>query len=184
MRNAISWIELAACWIAWAYPFIFRAPHSQKRESITVAGATRLGILLEAAGIGVSFAGLWIPRTHPAAQLAALAFGIIGVVLSWTAVTHLGKQFRVHAGLYADHELIRTGPYALVRHPIYASLLAMLLITIVLLTPWRRSLLSLALFVIGTEIRVRTEDRLLASRFGAEFTEYQKRVPAYIPLVR
>ena len=184
MRTAISWIELAACWIVWAYPFVFRAPHSQKRASVTVTGPTRLGILFEAVGIALAFPMPPIPRTHPAAQLAALAFGIIGVALSWTAVTHLGRQFRVHAGLYVDHELVRTGPYALVRHPIYASLLAMLLAVIVLLCPWKRALLSLAVFATGTEIRVRTEDKLLASRFGAEFAEYQRRVSAYIPFVR
>src|SRR5581483_2087312 len=169
----------------WAYPFLFRAPHVQRRESVTVIGATRLGLLLEAAAIGLAFfRAPGTPRTHPAALLAALVFGMIGATLAWTAVDHLGKQFRVHAGLYADHELVRSGPYAIVRHPIYASLLAMLLAVIVLRTPWGRALVALALFVMGTEIRVRTEDRLLASRFGAEFAEYQKRVPAYIPFVR
>jgi len=106
------------------------------------------------------------------------------VILSWTAVRHLGRQFRVHAGLYHDHELVRTGPYAIVRHPIYSSLLAMLGSTLFLLTPWEWAVVALTLFVAGTEIRVRTEDRLLASRFGAEFTAYQRAVPAYIPFVR
>ena len=185
MRATIGWIELTACWVLWAYPFIFRAPHVQRRESVTVIGPTRLGLLLEAAAIAVAFIRTpGSPRTHPAALLAALVFGIIGVTLAWTAVDHLGKQFRVHAGLYIDHELVRTGPYAVIRHPIYGSLLAMLLAVIVLLTPWKRALLSLALFAVGTEIRVRTEDRLLASRFGTEFAEYRKRVAAYIPFVR
>lgn len=185
MGVTVAWLELSACWVLWAYPFIFRAPHVQRRESVTVIGPTRLGLLLEAAAIGLAFIRApGTPRTHPAALLAALVFGIIGATLAWTAVDHLGKQFRVHAGLYIDHELVRTGPYAVIRHPIYGSLLAMLLAVIVLLTPWKRALLSLALFVIGTEIRVRTEDRLLASRFGTEFAEYRKRVAAYIPLVR
>ena len=43
---------------------------------------------------------------------------------------------------------------------------------------------ALALFVAGTEIRVHTEDGLLASRFGERFFEYRKRVQAYIPFVR
>jgi protein-S-isoprenylcysteine O-methyltransferase Ste14 len=185
MGATIAWIELTACWLVWAYPFVFRAPHFQKRESVALAGATRLGILLEAAAIGLAFIRApGSPRSHPAALVAALVFGIIGATLAWTAVDHLGKQFRVHAGLYVDHELVRTGPYAIIRHPIYGSLLGMLLAVILLLTPWNRALLSLALFVIGTEIRVRTEDRLLASRFGTEFAEYRKRVPAYIPFVR
>jgi protein-S-isoprenylcysteine O-methyltransferase Ste14 len=80
--------------------------------------------------------------------------------------------------------LVQSGPYASVRHPIYSSLLAILLCTLFLLTPWKWALVSLLLFVTGTEIRVRTEDRLLASRFGPAFEEYRRKVPAYIPLVR
>jgi protein-S-isoprenylcysteine O-methyltransferase Ste14 len=41
----------------------------------------------------------------------------------------------------------------------------------------------LALFVVGTEIRVRTEEKLLAMRFGEEFREYKGNVRSYIPFV-
>ncbi len=185
MARLFAWMELAACWIAWAYPYLFRAPHLQKRPSITVTGPTRAGLLFETIAVGVAFFPLpSAPRTGVAPLVAALAFGILGVLLAWTGVAHLGRQFRVHAGLYADHELVRTGPYALVRHPIYASILAQLLATIVLLTPWPRAVVSLALFVLGTEIRIRSEDALLASRFGDEFAKYKKSVSAYVPFVR
>lgn len=182
--ETISWIVLAACWIAWAYPFAFRAPHTQRRESITVTGPTRVGLLLEAGAVFLAFVHTSSLRADPAALLIALIFGITGAVLAWTAVTHLGKQFRVHAGLYADHELVRTGPYAIVRHPIYASVLALLVTTMVLRTPWPRALICLAVFVVGTEIRIRSEDRLLASRFGEQFADYKRKVPAYVPFVR
>ena len=185
MIRTVAWIGLGCCWLAWAYPFAFRAPHVQKRASVTVAGPTRLGLLLEAAAVALAFIHpSTAPRTNPAALLGALALGVLGSVLAWSAVKHLGRQFRVHAGLYEDHELVRTGPYAIVRHPIYASVLALLLATIVLLTEWPLALVSLAVFVVGTEIRVRSEDRLLASRFGEQFAEYKKRTPAYVPFVR
>ena len=45
-------------------------------------------------------------------------------------------------------------------------------------------LLGLAIFVCGTEIRVRVEDALLSARFGKEFEDYRRRVPAYLPGVR
>jgi protein-S-isoprenylcysteine O-methyltransferase Ste14 len=93
----------------------------------------------------------------------------------------LGRQWRIDAGLSADHELITSGPYRFVRHPIYTSMLGVLLGTGLLSTPWWLLLPSLLLFVIGTEIRVRIEDNLLASQFGDRFTEYQKRIPANIP---
>lgn len=179
-------ILLIAGWIVWLYPFLFRAPHNQRRPSTTRKGATTVGLLLETAGIGLAFS-LARPTGEPEAwwRLAtAMVLSVLSCVLSWGAVKHLGKQFRVNAGLYEDHELVRTGPYAVVRHPIYAGLLGMLLATIVLLTPWHLALVSLALFIVGTEIRVNTEDGLLRSRFGDAFEEYRRRVPAYIPFVR
>lgn len=178
-------ILLAAAWAVWFYPFVFRAPHGQKRQHITVAGPTRLGLLLECTGIGIA---LVTRRPEPRTELPFLAAAVvmwaIAMVLAWTSVTHLGKQFRVHAGLYEDHELVRTGPYGIVRHPIYAALLAMLLCTIFLLTPWHWAAVALVIYFIGTEIRVRVEDKLLAGRFGREFESYRKSVPAYIPFVR
>jgi protein-S-isoprenylcysteine O-methyltransferase Ste14 len=182
--RALASIELALCWIAWAYPFAFRAPHVQERESITVVGPTRIGLSLETAAVFLALIGTGVVRTNPAALLLALVFGVTGAILAWTAVAHLGKQFRLHAGLYIDHELVRSGPYAIVRHPIYASVLALLLATIVLRAPWPRAVLCLAIFVVGTEIRVRSEDALLAGRFGDQFHQYKSRVPAYIPFLR
>jgi protein-S-isoprenylcysteine O-methyltransferase Ste14 len=43
---------------------------------------------------------------------------------------------------------------------------------------------AIVLALIGTEIRVRVEDKLLTERFGQEFSEWQKRVPAYLPFLR
>jgi protein-S-isoprenylcysteine O-methyltransferase Ste14 len=179
-----NWTGLALFWFAWFYPFAFRAPHNQKRQSITVVGPTRIGLLLECTAIVLAFAFRLPSAPSPWRLIPATILGPMAAVLSWTSVQHLGKQFRVHAGLYADHELVTTGPYAIVRHPIYTSLLAILSCTLLLLTPWEWAPISLAIFILGTEIRVRTEDRLLASRFGMAFETYRKRVPAYIPFVR
>jgi protein-S-isoprenylcysteine O-methyltransferase Ste14 len=179
-------IVLGVCWLAWAWPYAFRAPHYQKRPSITAMAPTAAGLLLEVLAIAIAFAFRLPPGRPPglARLLGSAGFGAISAALSWTSVKHLGKQFRFNAGLYDDHELVRSGPYGIVRHPIYSSLLAILLSTILLLTPWRWAAVSLVLFVVGTEIRVRTEDKLLASRFGPEFAEYRKKVPAYLPFVR
>src|ERR1035441_4095006 len=179
-------IELIVGWFAWFYPFVFRAPHSQKRASITASGPTLAGLFFEILGIALAFLLRLPPTSAPGvARIAASwIFAALAVVIAWTSVTHLGRQFRIRAGLYTDHQLVRTGPYAIVRHPIYASLLSMLLCTLLVLTPWQWMPLALAAFLLGTEIRVRTEDRLLRSRFGDEFRAYQRKVPAYIPFVR
>jgi protein-S-isoprenylcysteine O-methyltransferase Ste14 len=170
----------------WWYPFLFRAPHVQKRASITLATPTRIGLLLETSAICMAFV-FRLPLTEPLALwriVPALTLQPIAVALAWGAVRHLGRQFRINAGLYHDHELVHTGPYAIVRHPIYASLFAMLLSCLLLLTPLPWAALSVAIYILGTEIRVRTEDGLLASRFGEQFDEYRRSVPAYLPGIR
>jgi protein-S-isoprenylcysteine O-methyltransferase Ste14 len=179
-------VVLLVSWFSWGYPFIFRAPHNQKRASITALGPTRAGLFLESLAIFIAFACRLPLDTPPAWWRIAgcIVCGPVAGVLSWQAVRHLGRQFRVNAGLYEDHELVTSGPYAIVRHPIYSSLLAILASTLFLLTPWRWAVVSLVLFIVGTEIRVRTEDGLLASRFGERFFEYRKRVRAYVPFVR
>jgi protein-S-isoprenylcysteine O-methyltransferase Ste14 len=62
-------------------------------------------------------------------------------------------------------------------------MLLVLCATGVIVTPWPLFLVSLIVFIIGTEIRVRTEEKLLASRFGEEFQEYKRTVPGYIPFL-
>src|SRR5215469_6687758 len=123
-------------------------------------------------------------RVSIPALLAALILGGIADVLMWSAIPNLGRQFRIQAGLYEDHELVHSGPYAVVRHPIYASLLALTLATGVLLSPWQWVTVGALLCIAGSEIRIHIEDRLLESRFGEQFRRYRGKVPAYLPFIR
>jgi protein-S-isoprenylcysteine O-methyltransferase Ste14 len=118
----------------------------------------------------------------------ALIFSMIlappSVALAWSATRHLGKQWRYKAALREGHELIQSGPYAHVRHPIYLSMLGMLVATLAAWTWWPMAIGSLIAFMAGTEIRIRAEERLLGSHFGAAYVEYKRRSKAYIPFVR
>ena len=96
----------------------------------------------------------------------------------------LDRQWRFEAALSEDHELIKTGPYRWLRHPIYASMLGMLLQVGLAKTWWPFLIAGIAFYVIGTEIRVRAEESLLASRFGSDYTEYRRSARAYIPFIR
>ncbi len=71
----------------------------------------------------------------------------------------------------------------MVRHPIYTSMLCLLWGTGLLVTPWPMLILSTVLFLVGTEIRVRIEEALLAARYGEQFREYQRAVSAYVPFL-
>ncbi|MGD0500124.1 MAG: isoprenylcysteine carboxylmethyltransferase family protein [Bryobacteraceae bacterium] len=179
-------VELFVCWFAWGYPFILQAPHRQKRLSVTDPVSTCMGLILQGAAIFIAWAIRFDRQGSPgtARILASMALGPVAAALAWSAVKHLGRQFRISAGIFVDHELVRTGPYRVVRHPIYASLLLLLLSTLLLLTAWPWFGISLALYIAGAEVRIRAEDRFLASRFGQDFAKYRKDVRAYIPFLR
>jgi protein-S-isoprenylcysteine O-methyltransferase Ste14 len=119
-----------------------------------------------------------------ASLIASMFVGPPSVALAWAATRHLDRHWRFEAALSEDHELIRTGPYRWLRHPIYASMLGMVIQTGLVKAWWPLFLAGVVFFVIGTEIRVHAEDRLLAARFGGEFVRYQRSTRAYLPFIR
>jgi protein-S-isoprenylcysteine O-methyltransferase Ste14 len=184
MNNA-AWIVLIVAWIVWVSPFIAYKARTPKRNAQVTVHISRWGIGLQMIAYFLAWSGGPRLAAVPAAQVTGILFACLGVVLSWTAIRNLGKQLRIEAGLYADHELVRSGPYRVVRHPIYAGMLAMYLATALIWTPRVASaVIGLVLMIAGIEIRLRAEDSLLASRFGKQFEVYRTSTAAYLPFVR
>jgi protein-S-isoprenylcysteine O-methyltransferase Ste14 len=186
MLQTIAFAMLGLCWIAWSLGFLRARRVAAGQKKVERAPVSRWGIGLQFVGFSLVFA-----YVRPAgfeksweSLVASIVLGPPSVALGWAAVRHLGKQWRYEAALSADHELIRTGPYARVRHPIYASMLCRLLSTGFAWTWWPMFAASLVSFVAGTEIRVRAEEKLLAGRFGKQFEEYRAHTSAYIPWLR
>ncbi|MES1257718.1 MAG: isoprenylcysteine carboxylmethyltransferase family protein, partial [Acidobacteriota bacterium] len=155
--------------------------------AVRIEPKARAGIFLVAAGFfvtNVHSPRVWSQPLEPWRAASGLVFGLAAIALAWAAVGNLGRQWRIDAGLNADHELIQTGAYRIVRHPIYLSILLILLMTIAFAGTLPGWPIGIALAIMGTEIRVRVEDRLLLDRFGDPFAEWRKRVPAYLPFIR
>lgn len=181
-----AWIELLVCWIAWCAAFVKPKRQAKGQEAIRRAPSSRLGIGL----VLVAFMLVWMwvkPlgfHKSTASLVASMILGPISVFLAWASAHKLGKQWRFEAAVSADQKLIQTGPYHWIRHPIYTSLFGMLMATGAAYTWWPMWVAGAVAFIVGTEIRVRAEDRLLEQHFGDEFREYRCRVCAYIPFVR
>jgi len=178
-----AYAVLAAGWAIWLTPFLLARRHHERARVID--RRARWGVLL----VAVSYSMLWQSsfwaRPLPAWRFVlSVCFLLSAIVLSWIGAQSLGRQWRVDAGLNRDHELIMSGPYKLVRHPIYTSMLCILFGTGFMVTPLWLFLPAVIVFVVGTEIRIRIEDQLLSSRFGKRFREYESSVPAYIPFLR
>jgi protein-S-isoprenylcysteine O-methyltransferase Ste14 len=132
----------------------------------------------------------WKPlplNLSPAARLACLAAGTLvyfpgmGFVL-WGRLA-LGKMYFVSTGfgaqLYADHNLVTGGPFAIVRHPMYLGLVTAALGSLLLYQTW--TALAFAIFAPFVLLRARREEQALAAEFGEQWREYCKRVPAFFP---
>jgi protein-S-isoprenylcysteine O-methyltransferase Ste14 len=146
----------------------------------------RWGLILELLGFMLMLQSrFWAVSPELWRVLASLLCFVLAIVLSWTATRALGKQhLRLDAAISAEHELVRSGPYGLVRHPIYTSMLCVLWGIGFMAASPLLFVVATALFLAGTEIRVRVEDRLLAARFAEQFEEYRRSTRAYLPLLR
>lgn len=181
-----AWTELGICWVAWSMAFV-KPGRRAAGQKMTVRDRSSLaGIAI----VGLGFACIWtfvFPKGFEKSAISLIASMLVGppsVALAWMATRHLDKQWRFEAALSEDHELITTGPYRWLRHPIYASILGMLLATGLAKTWWPLFLAGILFGIIGTEIRVRAEDRLLAMRFGETFARFKAGTKAYIPFMR
>jgi protein-S-isoprenylcysteine O-methyltransferase Ste14 len=186
----IGWLQF---WIFTALGILFfvaliRALMRRKPETIDrTAGKSRLGIWLQSIAFFVTGFG----RTEPSLPLWSLASiaGAIAVLLLMGGTVYLfvassnalGRNWSLEARMRTDHQLIRSGPYARVRHPIYLGMMLFLLGLAVALGHWLQLVVALPLFLVGTSIRTRAEDRLLEEQFGAQFSDYARSTPAVIP---
>lgn len=166
-----------------------------RNRSIATQAARRarrswLGIGAQGAGFAIVLARPG-PITVDPLSVAALATAAIVAVLMIAAVALfawstrvLGKQWSLTARTRDDHRLITDGPFAHVRHPIYAAMLIQLVaLAIALGTEWRL-IVALPLVAAGTAIRVGDEERLLREAFGTDFDAYAARVPRLLPHLR
>ena len=120
-----------------------------------------------------------MPRMGLAAILVLCAASLV-----FRSMRSLGPQWSIQARTIANHRLITTGPYGLVRHPIYLGVGLFLVAVGVVAATWWAFIAALGLYVVGAMLRIRAEERLLSDRFGHEFEKYRQRVPALVPRLR
>lgn len=182
------WVAVGAIWLAAAV--------ASKRTTRREAAASRaLHICIMIAAFALMFPNLVFIGRLPAGPLDR-RFVPDSTAVAWTgvAVTAAGCAFAIWARLLLgsnwssgitvkqNHELMRRGPYAIVRHPIYAGLLFGLAGTALALGEWR-GVAGLALVFAGWYRKSRTEEVFMTEQFGAAYTGYQRQVKALIPFI-
>jgi len=111
-----------------------------------------------------------------------LAITVIGLGFAVWARLHIGRNWDALVALKENHQLVRTGPYAIVRHPIYSGFISATLGTAIAQGDVG-GLISTALIAIAWGYKSRVEEAFMIEAFGAEYEQYRREVKALIPFV-
>ncbi len=103
-----------------------------------------------------------------------------GLLFSVWGRRHLGRNWSRAVTVKQDHELITSGPYALVRHPIYTGLLTGFLGSAIARGQYRGLLAVLLLFV-ALWFKLQLEEQWMRAHFGEQYAAYSRRVAALVP---
>ncbi len=104
----------------------------------------------------------------------------LGLSYAVWARLHLGRMWSARVTLKEEHQIIKTGPYTITRHPIYTGMLLALLGT-VLVRDTLGAMIGCAFIATGFVLKLRQEERLLIEHFGDDYRVYRQEVPALIP---
>jgi len=192
VRLALEQLPLLLClplWPALGIALAVQRGRHGTGPAVRREPLARVGLLVQAVGFALGFA---IPRPGGVPPSTAetvlswlgvpLALGSAWLVLS--AVRLLGRHWSLEARLLPGHRLVRDGPYARVRHPIYSGMLGLFIGTGLSLTPLPVLLVAVGVYLLGTRLRTRSEERLLRRQFGEEYVRYSREVPSLVPRLR
>jgi len=144
-------------------------------------------IAVQAIGIGIAAVGpirvAIDPMSGKALGEAVLVFALMlaGVALFDTSSRAMGKNWAVAARTREDHTLVESGPFRLVRNPIYVALSLFMVAIAVAYGHLANLIVAVPVYALGTWMRVRHEERLLRDQFGAAYDAYAARVKRFVP---
>jgi len=177
----VAWLVI---WLLWA----LRTKRTQQREG----ASSRLSyIVLTVAAFWLMFSND-VPRDWLRARLFAPApwtewLGVVitaaGLAFSLWARAYLGTNWSGTVTVKVGHELVRTGPYRWVRHPIYSGMILAMLGTAVA-RHQVRGVVAVALLYAGFKIKSRIEEQAMAATFGTAYAEYMSTTGAIVPRLR
>lgn len=120
---------------------------------------------------------------NPFSTSAGIGLTWLGVAIAIWARAHIGEYWSARITLKEGHQLIRSGPYAYVRHPIYLGLLLASFGTALAFGRWR-GLVAVVLILSAHWLKARKEERLMTMQFGQAYEEYRREAGFLIPRFR
>jgi protein-S-isoprenylcysteine O-methyltransferase Ste14 len=116
-------------------------------------------------------------------NISAITLTALGIAFAIWARFYLGQNWSSAVSVKIGHELIRTGPYAQVRHPIYSGIILGMIGT-ALARPDPRGLIAIILLCLAFSIKRRMEEVFMRKTFGPEYDDYSRATGALVPRLR
>jgi protein-S-isoprenylcysteine O-methyltransferase Ste14 len=183
LATVFVWMALVVVWVAGA----LRTKRTVQRQS-SASQLLYTAILLT--GVFLIFAkqsGIpWLDRqlfpvTVPIA-LAGLLAVLMGVAFSIWARLMLGGNWSNRVTVKENHTLVRTGPYRIVRHPIYSGILLGMFGS-ALQRGGLRCFIGVLICAFSFWLKTRAEERFMVQSFGEQYLQYRHRVKALAPFI-
>lgn len=177
--SAALWLVWVISWKAasfWRAPTTVEAPANGYRLHFVIAV---VGFLLTFGVVPWQFERLW--TAGPVFGWAMVALTAASLAFTWWARLAMGRLWNGGVSRTAEHRVIESGPFALVRHPIYTGMIAAVW-GVAVLQARPLALLGAVLFALGFTLKARLEERFLAAEFPG-YEDYRRRVPMIVPFV-
>jgi len=173
----IGWVLFS---VYWEFAAGSAAPE-KRSESQASRGLHVFLVNVAALLVVMPFRGLG--RFLPISSLimaAGLAVEAVGLFLAIWARRHLGRNWSGKITIKVEHQLIRSGPYRLLRHPIYTGILAIYAGTAIVTGEWL-AIIGLAMTALAYWRKIRLEEANLKVAFGTEYDAYCRETWALVP---
>jgi protein-S-isoprenylcysteine O-methyltransferase Ste14 len=176
-------------WVAWFVSWFAAAFWADRAAARPAAGQEWLYRIVTFVGAVLLFgtrgrilsapSHLW--AFGPKAEWALFGVVVLSMLFTWWARLYLGRLWSSSVTKKADHHVVDTGPYAIVRHPIYTGIIAASAATAAQKgTVW--ALAGVVIWTFGFWIKARLEERFLREQLGSEaYDSYCRRVPMLVP---
>jgi protein-S-isoprenylcysteine O-methyltransferase Ste14 len=175
-------------WLIWAIYWFIAARFvkatrlkESRRERLQHVVPLVIGFLLifHRGQSGILCGRLYASRPVELAGLAITAGGLLFAV--WARV-HLGGNWSGIVTLKKDHELIRSGPYRFVRHPIYTGYLGGVL-GAAIVAETGDAFIGFAIVLVALLFKMRREEAFLTGEFGEEYQAYKREAATLVPFI-
>jgi protein-S-isoprenylcysteine O-methyltransferase Ste14 len=188
MTEVLGWVVTATVVLWIAVEAVMQVRQYRMGGAATVTEWRSLGVVALGLGGGFVFAqladGLW-PGLRFSADVLVVALPVLwaGIGFRLWAIHTLGRFFRGVVHVQADHEVVRHGPYRVLRHPAYAGAL----VAVVGLALTFHNVVACVVYLVcgaaGVLYRIRVEERVLLAGLGAEYQDYAQQTARLVPYV-